>query len=464
MKKLLLGAAALLFTGGLYAQDQNPAKVDDATYAETDDFSFKNLWIRSASFENRSNSLGSVNGTRGMALKDGKMYFCNRETVNDAPVSSLIVYDALTGNYERTIQLPSEVFKKADGSDTEFPCNDIQVDDAGNLLVSNMTTNMSKTPFQVWKITIDGDNVTAKKVIDYCDENPDGPKYRIDAFGVFGNVDENGYIMAAFVGAVVGMSDYVIRWDIVDGVQAPLPDENWIQLKRFLPGAAVANGDAPRICPISEELFYLDGNATYATLYDMEGNLKDGFEGDVPTDLFPISPGTNGVAEFQIEDRSFIVYACSNTDKNPPVAWDVCELDPNTGFLGMKRLYRFPEKGMGTNSCPYRSAVPSVEVNDNVATISVYAGENGIATYQLTLKSGSAINETSAVSDVVIRVDGNRISFSETVANAEVFAVTGQQVAGMTDVREVIAPVAGIYVVKIIDNNGVQKIQKVAVK
>jgi hypothetical protein len=61
-------------------------------------------------------------------------------------------------------------------------------------------------------------------------------------------------------------------------------------------------------------------------------------------------------------------------------------------------------------------------------------------------------------------LNGNQIHISEEVALAEIYSMSGQKVASVTNVSSIKAPVVkGVYIVTIVDNAGAKKIQKVAV-
>jgi hypothetical protein len=60
-------------------------------------------------------------------------------------------------------------------------------------------------------------------------------------------------------------------------------------------------------------------------------------------------------------------------------------------------MWYFPQKGMGTITNGCRTAVPSVEVVDNVAHLYLYTNNNGYARYTMTIGSGSAVEDVESV-------------------------------------------------------------------
>ena len=257
-------------------------------------------------------------------------------------------------------------------------------------------------------------------------------------------------------GLAAGLSNFVYRWDVKAGVTNI--DYKEIEIKKYVPVAAKFNNTAPRVKPISETLFYLDGQDSYATLYDMDGNLVD----SIPKAFYPASPGNNGVDEFVIGTHNFVVYSHANTATVPNSSWAVAELGAGQSLMNMSRLYIFPKGGMGNTSNPVRTAVPYIEVVGSSAYIYVYGFANGLAAYKLTLKATGL--DKNAMSNVTITLNGSQIRISDEVALAEVYSITGQRIASVKNVSRLEAPTAnGIYIVTVIDRYGAKKIQKIAV-
>jgi hypothetical protein len=171
------------------------------------------------------------------------------------------------------------------------------------------------------------------------------------------------------------------------------------------------------------DYFYLDGNATYPTLIDMEGNIIDGFYNNsnalidsvsVSGTKWSMNVGHNGIQEFQIGDEYFMLMAATNTAGTPPSTFRLFKFkDASKEFKDLECLWTFPQAGMGNASNSYRTAVPSVEVSGKVATIYVYTGENGYGAYRFSTDgslSGIA-NQTS--SSEKIKVTTSRVHFRQ---------------------------------------------------
>lgn len=463
MKRNLLMAAALLF--GMTALNAQTEVKDPVVYEPVDGYVLKNLWIKSVNTQNDpSAALGEA---RGMAAWNGELLFCRRD--GDPAVSSIDIYDAMTGEFKKNLPLASDVFVNAG-----MPCNDIQVDDAGNVLVANLSINVVRGGFQVWKI--DMETGAGTKIIQcnlpLLENGDDTPVIRIDAFGVYGDVNGDGYVMAAVAGAEAGIGDQVLRWDIKGGqvvvslAGAPEPAENpadypdMITIQEYYPATTPSNGTAPRVCPIDNDLFYLDGFNTAAAIYDMSGILIDSFE--KAPDLAPKQVGNNGVDEFTLNGRNFIIYSYTNTvDGTCPQAWALCDVGENMTFEGMQKQAIFPGNGLGNVSNPVRTALPRIDVKAEakVAVISVYAYKSGFGTY--VFGEESDVNAFIFNADGISYVDANKlkiyiadngVSISE-AAEVTVYDFTGQQIATQSNTVHV-ALLPGNYIVKAISMDG----------
>lgn len=454
MRKLLLGAATLLIS---VASVNAQAVKDPAVYTPVNGYELRNLWIQSL---NTNNNIATALGeSRGMVAYNGELLFCKR--TGDPAVSSVDIYNATTGAFKKNLVL-TDVFVNSDGTPVGIPCNDIHVDDAGHILVSNLATNIAKGNFQIWSINLaDGKGV---KILDSI--IPDAAAagaIRVDAFGVYGDVTKDGYIMAAVAGDEAGVGNQVIRWDIKGGV---VGEATFITIQSYVPAKALTNGTAPRVCPVDNDLFYLDGFNSYATLYDMNGVIVDDFTKAV--NCAPIKEGNNGVDEFTLNGKNFIAYTYSNTTVTPAQAWNLCELGSGMQFSGMSQYFQFPANGLGSAANTSRTAIPYIEVNKagTVATIYVYAYKSGVAAYQFGLtkdleKTGTGIMNTSN-NLFHITTTATGVTLSE-IANVEVINFAGQKVISKDNVSTLtLAP--GMYIVKALTAEGLVATEKVCIK
>lgn len=447
---------------------------DAQTYADIEEgkYSLKSRWMVSNALDNLSaNPIGTAQMVRGMAAKDGKMYFIDREH------KRITVVDGATGNKLAPITLASNLFqhvgKDKNGNDSIYLAgtlqyNDIKKDGAGNILISNLTTSIAQ-PFQVWKIDLATGNGTLI-VDEILRDNPDfaSATVRFDAFGVYGDVNTFAIIMAANASA---MEAY--KWEINNGVASPA---ELIEIDNKTDGTFLKGltnpGTAPQIFPMDENYFYLDGNATLPTLIDMTGEVVDGFY-NVPKEVEDWSigisnkQGHNGLIEFDMAGEHFFLMASTNTLGTPPSAFRLFKWkNANKEFSEIQSLWTLPANGMGAASNPYRSAVPSVEVDEvnKVATLYLYTGENGYGVYEFKINEGSDVKNVNDNNIVKINVNERTLMFDKEVANVTVYSIAGQLQVKARNVTAVNVANNGIYLVKATTHEGETVVHKVIVK
>ena len=416
---------------------------DAATYAPTaTGEQLTNLYLNSALLNGGNAVLpGGVAGdSRGMAVVNGKMYVCCRE----GAASKLIELDGKTGALLRKIDLPEEMWKEGDKA-LGFICNDVQVDNAGHIFVSNMATDMrgegAAHLFRVNYVDVTKTPVAYKTVLNATLPGDLPQTMRIDTYDLYGDIlNGDGIIMLPVSGNEAGAGNTVIKYTVTKGV-ADVANPQTIVLTKFNPEKAVAAGAAPRINIVDNELFYHDGFNTMPMLYDMNGAAVDGFQNNKP--LTPTSTGQNGVTEFELNGAYYLIVASTNTDdKEAPQAFDIFKFkDEGRSFADMTFLYRFPQAGLGSVGNPVRTALPRVEIVDGVggqkkARINIYAYKNGYGIYEF----------------------ANNVSTNITLYNA-----IGQKVAETANAQAVKAPARGVYLLHVLGKNGNAKTIKVVI-
>ena len=392
-------------------------------------YSLKNEWVISTVEDNfAANAPGKTDHVRGMAVKDGIMYFIDRGT------ASLVRVDGATGTMLEPLRITGEhVFECVTGTDSitgeqtwgasaTYGYNDIKFDQAGNCLIGQCITT-SQT-FQIYKVDLETGAATLV-VQERLYDNPDflDNGYRFDAFGAAGDVTTNGVIMAADAN-----SWNVYRWLIKDGVAAPAEQITMNldpEVDNYLAKTATSFGTAPQIFPQDEEgsLFYVDGFATLPMLFDNDGNLIDDFAnnetyGTVVTnnegETLTLNAGLNGLCEFQVGEEYFLIMVGGHTVSNPPSTFALYKFaDDYRAFEDMEPLWYFPHNGLGSMTIGCRTAVPSVEVEGNTAKLYIYATNNGYACYTFTVGEGSAIEN----------VEADEIGARKVVENGQVYII-----------------------------------------
>lgn len=478
MKKQVLFGIALLCSVIMSNVMASSPSVDPATYTNRSGYSLTSQWLYSNVLNNynlAADLMGATATVRGMAVKGGKMYFASRNAGNQ-----ILVVNGTTGAKETAINLASNVFtypgrNKANTQDSTYltglPCNDIKIDNAGNVLMCNLVTSNAGR-FQIWKIDLTtGAGTTLIDQANLATLFPLATTMRFDAFGVWGDVTKNAVVLAANA-SVTAMEVY--KWTITNGVVA---NPTLIELDNVTAGTyltGLANlGSAPQVFPLDENLFYLDGNATFPTLMDNSGNVIDGFYNKpsalkdsvtVPGTKWTMNQGHNGVTEFQVGNDYFLLMAASNTAGVPASTFRLFKFaDASKAFSGLTCLWTFPQAGMGALSNTYRTGMPCVEVNGTKANIYVYTGENGYGMYKLAA-APNAVNEIYNNNAVKVSVTGKTLMLSELVASVNVFSVTGQLVVKAKNVNSIDVTGSGVFLVKATTQAGETAIQKVIVR
>ena len=396
-------------------------------------YNLENQWVISVVEENyAANKPGGTGFVRGMAAKDGIMYFIDRET------ESIVRVDGATGDMLEPIKITGDHLFQVEGVDEEtgettwsdgvtLKFNDIKFDSEGNCLISGCITSQNQT-FMVYVVDLE----TGEAELLLSEKLADNPDYaeiacRFDAFGVNGDVYGNACIMAA--DATGTFNSY--RWLIEDGevgqgemISLLIDAESDKSLLINAQGELVGGwGTAPQIFPQDEygSLFYVDGFNTLPTLIDEGGMLVEDFikcpagtamwnnEGDTTK----LHQGLNGLQEFQVGDEYFMVMIATHTPSAPPSAFGLYKFaDEGRSFDGLEPLWYFPANGLGSETNGCRTAVPSVEVDGNTATIYLYANDNGYGVYKFIVDE----NYTA-----VENVESVKIGAEKVIENGQIF-------------------------------------------
>lgn len=444
--KITVTAVAGWFNGFQFVGDAAGLKVVPGPKKETftypvrsnGRYSLENNWVISNMEDNfAANKPGSNDFVRGMAARDGKMYFINRETM------SIVVVDGKTGEMLDPIVLQGTdtLFKSATidslgnkvwSSGTTLPYNDIKFDQAGHCLIGACLTGATACQtFYIYVVDL-ATGVCTKLIEDVLWENPglDKVQFRFDAFGAAGDVTKNGVVMAADANG----SWNVYRWLITDGVagegeQVAVLLDPAVDHSLFI--NASGYGTAPQIFPQDEEgsLFYVDGFNTLPMLFygnpDEGAVLLDDFI-NVPTgvkvwnnegDTIAMNANFNGLVEFQVGEEYFLLMVAANNTHSVPTTYALFKFaDADRAFSGMTPLWYFPHNGLGTATIGCRTATPSVDVvSDTEATLYLYATNNGYAAYTLTIDPSIADN--TAVEDI----EAVKVGAEKVIENGQIF-------------------------------------------
>ncbi len=430
--KVILTAIAAYYNGFQFVGDVAGVELAIAGKKEAytyptrhDKYNLKNNWVISTIEDNfAANAPGKADHVRGMAAKDGIMYFIDRGT------ASIVRVNGKTGDMLDPIAITGEhVFEREAedgtwGAANTLAYNDIKFDQAGNCLIGACVSGGNT--FQIYVVDLETGAAT-ELISERLYDNPDflDNGYRFDAFGVAGDVKTNGVVMAADAN-----SWNVYRWLIKDGVAEAATQITMSldpEVDTYLAKTATAFGTAPQIFPQDEEgtLFYVDGFNTLPMLFDDNGALIDDFAnisedyGTVVTNeegnTLTLNAGLNGLCEFQVGEEYFLIMVAGHTVSSSPSAYALYKFaDEYRAFSDMEPLWFFPNKGLGSLTIGCRTAVPSVEVDGNTATLYIYATNNGYASYTFTVGD---------VADGVEDVEAEAIGARKVVENGQVYII-----------------------------------------
>ena len=142
-----------------------------------------------------------------------------------------------------------------------------------------------------------------------------------------------------------------------------------------------------------------------------------------PGDTTTLAVGLNGIQEFQVGDEYFFVMIATHTPSSPPSAFGLYKFaDEGRSFDGIEPLWYFPNKGMGGASNGVRTAVPTVEVDGNKATIYLYAQNNGYAVYEFIVDENFVDPGTGFEN-----VETTEIGARKVIENGQVFIIKGDK-------------------------------------
>lgn len=404
-------------------------------YAIANDWLFSNYLGNFAA--NKPNPLAEQ--CRSMVVKDGIMYFPWRYGNSTTMNARLIRVDAMTGEMLDPIVLADSVMREytpmvadtvitdndtvitktatkewaTDGEIIFASCSDLKLDEAGHAYLMNLQTG---NIFTVWEIDLatgaahnviyiggeSGVDGLAKRFPDAADSDNN---VRVDRMGIVGDLHADGSIYGA-----QNKNGNVFRFDFVNGVWDGQP----VIISCAKPGdekSSASFGDAPQIYPVEGDMFYVDGAATFPTLYDENGNVLASFNGDDEKAILlaadpNVNASPNGVREFELNGEYFMVMAGSNYDAGDGVANSTtlvfkC-LDANRNFNEMTPYWVLPQDGMSQINRqgvdPQRVCVSHVDVDEanHTATLYIFAAEQGYGKYTITATPADALENIEA--------------------------------------------------------------------
>lgn len=413
MKKSVL-FASLLALCSASASAEYKAVSDGCTYENVDNMEIKSMWIRA-----NGTSYGdwtplwtelpfaNSNYARTACIKtspdgDGandkiivSWEEINADDNNTGTLGMMSIFNLHSGELEKTMQLT------LDGTQLHnlLCANQVGCDDFGNVWICGYVATPydiekgKANPFVVYSVDLETGALTKQFEVTLPAEEKEATG-RCDYYGLVGDVTRQEAVCCFMTAPNDSKRPYVYGWKFEQGSDeaTPLMDgESFVSkdVDETFPAdqAAWGTGSLVRILKdedFSASMFYTDGFVTCPTLYDNSCALMESFASAI--DLSP-KVGTNGVAEFSLNGRNFIMYSLEQYNDGATCRANICELGENQSFEGMKLLWTVPETGLGTTSDGgnrYHACETKVYTDkDGVegAYVLSFKGRNGMAVY-----------------------------------------------------------------------------------
>lgn len=457
MKKLLLFSLLLTtcFVSAL-------AATDGVNYEAVNGIKIKNVWIQDRVHTQDVWANQPYNNTyaRTAVMADGYVYIArsNANTVIQGTdtLSQSVIYklDAANGEMIKELQL---TLNGAIYGGAVLSSNTVGMDAFGHLYMAPYTSELA-TMQPVYMVDKETGELTLMAELDKGDV-----LQRCDYIDVMGDITlEEAECNIMTVGA---SSEYIYRWHADQGGEweGGFEGDPYIAIYDFYPETVTNWGYAPVVKMVlgedeetrySGELFYIDGFHSSPILYDVTGSMVDNFE-NVDPEIWPMEVGANGVCEFTLEGRNFIVYVTAQySGPNEATGIDracqvnICELGEGMSLTGMQRYWMVPDAlGMMSDGGTRVESMnveygTDAEGNEEV-TLFIFKCYNGMGVYKIGTNVGGDEPQPGKKGDV--NGDGE-------VNIADVNALIAQILSGQTSAA---ADVNGDGEVNIADVNAV---------
>ena len=397
MKKFLL-LTLLLVSSAVSAW----AVTDGVAYERVNDIGIKNMWIqdRVHTPEVWSNMPYCNTSARTAVMTDGYIYIArsNANTIIQGTdtLAQSVIYKLDASNGELVKELALTLNGNIYGGAT-LSSNTVGMDNFGHLYMAPFSSNLA-TVQPVYMVDKETGELTLIAELDKGDA-----LQRCDYIDVMGDITrEEAECNIMTVGA---SSEYIYRWHAEQGdeFEGGFDGDPYLAILDFYPETVVQWGYAPVVKMVlgededtrySGELFYVDGFSSSPILYDVTGTMVDNFENVDPA-FWPMDVGANGVCEFTLDGRNFIVYVAAQytgvdeaTMINKACQVYICELGEGMALSGLQRYWMVPD-ALGTVS-DGGTRVESMNVEYGVddegneeVTLFIFKCYNGMAVYKI---------------------------------------------------------------------------------
>lgn len=376
------------------------AVTDGVKYEAVNGIGIKNLWVQDRAHTPDVWSVQPYCNTyaRTAVMKDGYIYIArsnaNAIIQGTDTLTQSVIYkvDATNG------ELVKELALTLDGAIYGGPvlsCNTVGMDNFGHLYMAPYTSELA-TEQPVYMVDKETGELTLMAMLDKGDAIQ-----RCDYIDLMGDITrEEAECNIMTVGA---SSEYIYRWHADQGgdFEGGFDGDTYLAILDFYPETVTNWGFAPVAKMVLESegdysgnLFYIDGFYSSPILYDVTGTMVDNFENVDPA-FWPMDVGANGVCEFTLEDRNFIVFTAAQytgvneeTGVNKACQVYICELGEDLSLGGMQRYWMVPDELGAVSDGGTRVQSMNVEYGTDAEgneeiTLFIYKNYNGMAVYKI---------------------------------------------------------------------------------
>ncbi|MGM9853797.1 MAG: family 10 glycosylhydrolase [Muribaculaceae bacterium] len=423
---------------------------DGSNYDEVDNLVIESLWFRSTKdgFGNMNTGF-DISGSstqRGMVATTDAVYV-TRRSANSASANTKIFldkYSPVTGEFSGALELDDKAAVHG-----LYPNNDVIKDNAGNLVISNLSTNIRTNNIYLYKVDTETGDLTLVARLG-APAGSTSTSYRVDHVGIYGDVTSEPF----YVFAGVANASSIFRWTINDPETTVSPTSYTI--RSFYPTSAGTLGSAPRVIPVSATQVWVDGSNTAMTLYTLNTGNRPGQTTATATATFasasslkPTAATDNGGALFTFQDKPYIVYNCEPSTGNSSYGkFNVARMSSANSLTDLTKMWTIPAEGIGSKSSGTMGApVDVVEQPDKSAHIYLYTPANGLAAYRMYDKSGATgVDDIAAdKADAAFRVTGRTVTL-DGARGITAYSLSGAVVATSAG-DTLVLPAPGTYIV-----------------
>ena len=387
---------------GTYVPATDPAQYDDVVIKEGEDkvteFGLYNMWVHTP---DQSPLDLAIELHRDMVAFPGNdkveegVYLIERSEAASNASTSIICFDANTGERKKTIQLTYD----GNFNNGIYPGNGLLLDDGGQMLTHCLSLANNNLSIAV----VDPSTGKCSTVFNEKTE------LRVDHLDVYGTAKagETWYVFAP-------SSTGVIRWTM-----------NGLSVGKKETMTLEGVGNASRIHAISGDKFWLDGQGMHPSLYTF--GTKTPIATLAGSSFVPNSTNTTAMVTFSLAGNSFMLYQYDYPGKDPGVRWSLVHgTDFAEGTDGAKQLWVFPTSGAGKSTMTSGdfgapvSMLPGMpattmaeEPSEETARLYAYSPGNGLVGYMLKQKITTGVENISAddnaENDIYYDLRGSRI-------------------------------------------------------